>query len=95
MSSSRHLPADQPVSESGRKHPWIHGPRRRARILRLCLVSCNGIGVQPPKLHGLELCRPGRVPGAVEPLLRASATLEMVTTVPVANVTDIVVAHVV
>ena len=44
--------------------------------------------------HAHTQPRPGHDPQTVEPLLRASATLEVVTTVPVARVADIVLVHV-
>ncbi|MBB5914298.1 broad-specificity NMP kinase [Nocardia transvalensis] len=59
-------------------------------VERLADRATNSYGKSPDELaEVLENL------ATVEPLLRASATLEVVTTVPVAEVADIVVAHVV
>ena len=56
---------------------------------RLATRTTNPYGKNPAELaQALEYQR------TVEPLLRASATLEVVTTVPVERVADIVLAHV-
>ena len=56
---------------------------------RLTTRTTNPYGKDPAELaETLEYQR------TVEPLLRAAATLEVVTTVPVAQVADIVLAHV-
>ncbi len=56
---------------------------------RLTTRTTNPYGKDPAELaETLEYQR------TVEPLLRAAATLEVVTTVPVARVADIVLAHV-
>ncbi|WP_194921329.1 AAA family ATPase [Catenulispora rubra] len=58
-------------------------------VERLSTRTTNGYGKDPAELaETLEYVR------TVEPLLRASATLEVVTTVPVAEVADIVLEHV-
>jgi hypothetical protein len=49
----------------------------------------NPYGKDPAELAETLMCQQ-----TVEPLLRASATLEVVTTIPVARVADIVLDHV-
>ena len=62
--------------------PWVLAERLASR-------TTNPYGKDPAELaETLEYQR------TVEPLLRASATLEVVTTVPVAQVADIVLRHV-
>ena len=56
---------------------------------RLASRTTNPYGKDPA-----ELAETLRYQRTVEPLLRASATLEVVTTVPVAQVADIVLGHV-
>lgn len=58
-------------------------------IERLATRTNNPYGKDPA-----ELAETLRYQQTVEPLLRASATLEVVTTVPVAQVADIVLRHV-
>jgi shikimate kinase len=58
-------------------------------IARLANRTTNPYGKDPA-----ELAETLRNQQAVEPLLRASATLEVITNVPVAQVADIVLAHV-
>lgn len=58
-------------------------------VRRLRTRTTNSYGKYPAELaESLEYVE------TVEPLLRASATLEVVTTVPVSDVADIVLAHV-
>jgi hypothetical protein len=58
-------------------------------IERLTTRTTNSYGQDPAELaETLEYVQ------TVEPLLRESATLEVVTTVPVQRVADIVLAHV-
>jgi hypothetical protein len=58
-------------------------------IERLTHRTTNPYGKDPAELaETLEYVE------TVEPLLRASATLEVVTTIPVSQVADIVLAHV-
>ena len=56
---------------------------------RLAARTTNRYGKDPPELAETFLYQQ-----TVEPLLRASATLEVVTTIPVARVADIVLDHV-
>jgi shikimate kinase len=56
---------------------------------RLAVRTANPYGKDPAELAETLLNQQ-----AVEPLLRASATLEVVTTIPVAEVADIVLDHV-
>jgi hypothetical protein len=56
---------------------------------RLATRTSNPYGKDPA-----ELVETLRYQQTVEPLLRASATLEVVTTIPVPQVADIVLAHV-
>lgn len=58
-------------------------------IQRLSTRTTNAYGKDPA-----ELAETLEYVSTVEPLLRASATLEVVTTVPVAEVADIVLEHV-
>jgi dephospho-CoA kinase len=58
-------------------------------VQRLSTRTTNAYGKDPA-----ELAETLEYVSTVEPLLRASATLEVVTTVPVAEVADIVLRHV-
>ena len=58
-------------------------------IERLAARTTNPYGKNPAELAAIL-----RDQQAVEPLLRASATLEVVTTIPVSQVADVIVQHV-
>ncbi len=58
-------------------------------VERLTTRTTNPYGKDPAELAETLECQQ-----AVEPLLRAAATLEVVTTVPVAQVADLVLEHV-
>jgi dephospho-CoA kinase len=82
------------VRNQGSFYPWFDhivllSAPAHTLIERLTTRTTNPYGKDPAQLtetlHYLH---------SVEPLLRASATLEVVTTIPVANVADIVLAHV-
>jgi hypothetical protein len=51
-------------------------------------------GRSPGQVSGTPSCDAREYPRAAEPLLRASASLEVVTTIPVGQVADIVLDHV-
>ena len=78
----------------GAFYPWFEhivllSAPAQVLIERLTLRTTNPYGKDPAELaHTLDNL------ATVEPLLRASATLEIVTTVPVAEVADKVLAHV-
>jgi hypothetical protein len=83
------------VRNQGSFYPWFDhivllSAPEEVLVERLSTRTTNSYGKDPAELaETLEYVQ------TVEPLLRASATLEVVTTVPVARVADIVLEHVV
>lgn len=78
----------------GALYPWFEHIVLLSAPIEVLIERLTHRTTNPYGKHPAELAETLEYVETVEPLLRASATLEVVTTVPVSQVADIVLAHV-